>query len=170
MVRSPCRLSPVSGRPAPPKAGEPWHELNTVKEKIRELYEEVALFGLLPRFKTLAFDRKYLPLGGLLSGFFGGLSGLQGAMRSAFLIKAGLNKEAFIGTNTVSAVVVDVARLIVYGLSFFRWFWFHLENSRTWVRFNQIWGALFPFLVQGNASHRIFRDPRIMIDGLARPA
>jgi hypothetical protein len=28
-----------------------------------------ALFDLLPRFKTLAFDRKYLPLGGLLSGF-----------------------------------------------------------------------------------------------------
>jgi uncharacterized membrane protein YfcA len=90
-----------------------------VKEKIRELYEEFALLGLLPRFKTLAFDRKYLPLGGLLSGFFGGLSGLQGAMRSAFLIKAGLDKEAFIGTNTVSSVIVDVARLIVYGLSFY---------------------------------------------------
>jgi uncharacterized membrane protein YfcA len=35
------------------------------------------------------------------------------------LIKAGLEKESFIGTGTVSAVIVDVARLLVYGLSFY---------------------------------------------------
>lgn len=58
-------------------------------------------------------------MGGLLSGFFGGLSGIQGALRAAFLIKAGLEKEAFIGTSTVSAVIVDFARLLVYGLSFY---------------------------------------------------
>ena len=34
-----------------------------------------ALFELLPRFNHLEFDRRYLPLGGVLSGFFGGLSG-----------------------------------------------------------------------------------------------
>lgn len=95
------------------------YEILPVRLAIGILIAFFALFDLLPCFKTLAFDRKYLPLGGLLSGFFGGLSGLQGAMRSAFLIKAGLNKEAFIGTNTVSAVVVDMARLIVYGLSFY---------------------------------------------------
>jgi hypothetical protein len=78
-----------------------------------------ALLDLLPRFEKLAFDRKYLPLGGLISGFFGGLSGLQGALRSAFLIKAGLDKEGFIGTSTVSAVAVDVARLFVYGVTFY---------------------------------------------------
>jgi len=58
-------------------------------------------------------------MGGLLSGFFGGLSGNQGALRSAFLIKTGLSKEAFIGTNTVSAVIVDFTRLLVYGVSFY---------------------------------------------------
>ena len=63
---------------------------------------------------------KYIPLGGALSGFFGGLSGQQGALRSAFLIRTGLNKETFIGTSVVSAVVVDVSRLIVYGVTFFR--------------------------------------------------
>lgn len=78
-----------------------------------------ALLDILPRFKDLAFDRKYLPLGGALSGFFGGLSGNQGALRSAFLIKAGLDKEAFLGTGTVSSIVVDVARLSVYGLAFY---------------------------------------------------
>ena len=78
-----------------------------------------AFLDLLPRFNEMTFDRKYLPMGGLLSGFFGGLSGIQGALRSAFLIKAGLEKESFIGTSTVSAVIVDVARLLVYGVSFY---------------------------------------------------
>lgn len=78
-----------------------------------------ALFELLPSLRNLTFDRKYLPLGGAISGFFGGLSGLQGALRSAFLIKIGLSKEAFIGTGIVAAVVVDVSRLATYGVSFF---------------------------------------------------
>jgi len=95
------------------------YEILPVKLAIGILIVFFALFDFLPRFQSVAFDQKYLPIGGLLSGFFGGLSGLQGALRSAFLIKAGLNKEAFIGTNTVSSVVVDVARLIVYGLSFY---------------------------------------------------
>ena len=36
-----------------------------------------------------------------------------------FLIKAGLEKESFISTSTVSAVIVDVTRLLVFGLSFY---------------------------------------------------
>jgi uncharacterized membrane protein YfcA len=78
-----------------------------------------ALFDLLPSLSNLAFERKYLPLGGALSGFFGGLSGNQGTLRSAFLIKAGLEKGAFIGTGVVSAVIVDIARLLVYGVVFY---------------------------------------------------
>jgi len=76
-----------------------------------------ALLELSPRFASVAMPPRYLSVGGLLSGFFGGLSGNQGALRSAFLIKAGLDKEAFIATGVVSAVVVDVVRLAVYGLS-----------------------------------------------------
>lgn len=44
----------------------------------------------------------------LCSGFFGGLSGNQGTFRSAFLIKAGLSKEALIGTAIVVSAFVDV--------------------------------------------------------------
>ena len=48
----------------------------------------------------------------------GGLSGNQGAFRSAFLLGAGLGKDAFIATGVVLACVVDVTRLGVYaGLS-----------------------------------------------------
>lgn len=77
-----------------------------------------ALFEMLPFFKKLSFDKKYLGLGGLLSGFFGGLSGHQGALRSAFLIRCNLSKEAFIGTGIAIACMVDVARLFVYSSRF----------------------------------------------------
>jgi uncharacterized membrane protein YfcA len=105
------------------RVGGRTHELTLLKLIIGLLIVAFAFFELLPRFQNLVFDRRYLPLGGLLSGFFGGLSGHQGALRSAFLLKAGLKKEAFIGTGTVSAVIVDVVRLGVYGATFYtaRW-------------------------------------------------
>ncbi len=95
------------------------YEITVIKLVIGVIIVLFALFELLPCFNNLAFERKYLIPGGLLSGFFGGLSGNQGALRSAFLIKAGLDKEAFIGTGAVSSVIVDAARLLVYGLSFY---------------------------------------------------
>ncbi|MGE5256445.1 MAG: TSUP family transporter [Hyphomicrobiales bacterium] len=79
-------------------------------------------FGLIElssRFEQLRFDTRFIPLGGIISGFFGGLSGHQGALRSAFLMRAGLGKEAFVGTGVLSAVVVDVSRILVYGATFF---------------------------------------------------
>jgi len=100
----------VGGRP---------HEVTAVDLVVGLLIIGFAVLELSPRLSELSFDRKYLPLGGALSGFFGGLSGNQGALRSAFLIRAGLDKEAFIGTGTVAAVMVDFARLLVYGASFY---------------------------------------------------
>lgn len=57
---------------------------------------------------------------GFLSGFFGGLSGHQGAFRSAYLVHSGLSKESFLGTGIVIACLVDLIRLLVYSL-FFQW-------------------------------------------------
>lgn len=78
-----------------------------------------ALFELLPRFRALTFPRSVMPLGGLLSGFFGGLSGHQGALRSAFLAKSGLSTTAFVGTNAIIGLLVDLARLSIYGVVVF---------------------------------------------------
>lgn len=94
-------------------------ELTPVKLVIGTLVVVFAVLELLPSFAALAIAPRYLALGGLLSGFFGGLSGNQGALRSAFLIKSGLAKEAFVATGVVSAVIVDTARLGVYGVSYF---------------------------------------------------
>lgn len=70
---------------------------------------------LSSRFSALAVDRKYLPFGGMISGFFGGLSGHQGAFRSMFLLKAGLEKNTFVATGVVLAVMVDFSRMLIYG-------------------------------------------------------
>jgi uncharacterized protein len=77
-----------------------------------------ALLDLLPHLEALNIQPKHLPLGGLLSGFFGGVSGHQGALRSAFLIKAGLSKTAFIATSVVISSFIDFTRISVYATRF----------------------------------------------------
>jgi uncharacterized membrane protein YfcA len=91
-------------------------EVSPVKAVIGFLMLGFALFELLPRFRDMQFERRFLPLGGALSGFFGGLSGHQGALRSAFLAKSGLSTEAFVGSNAVIGVGVDLTRIAVYAL------------------------------------------------------
>jgi uncharacterized membrane protein YfcA len=68
--------------------------------------------------QKIRFNRNKLAIGGVLSGFFGGLTGIQGAIRSAFLIKSGLTKEAYIATGVVIACLVDLTRLSVYASRF----------------------------------------------------
>lgn len=78
-----------------------------------------ALFELLPALRKLKFSTRYLFIGGILSGFFGGFSGHQGALRSAFLAKVGISTQAFVGTNAVIGFMVDMARIAIYGASFY---------------------------------------------------
>lgn len=94
-------------------------EITIVKLVISFLLIAFAIIELIPFFDRLKFDKKHLPYGGALSGFFGGLSGHQGALRSAFLIHAGLTKEAFIGTAVVISCFVDFSRLTVYSSRIF---------------------------------------------------
>jgi len=78
-----------------------------------------AIIDLIPKINNLHFDKKYLPVGGFLSGFFGGLSGNQGALRSAFLVKHGLEKSVFVATTVAISSLVDITRLSVYSTNFF---------------------------------------------------
>lgn len=89
--------------------------IEPVKLTIGAVIVFFALFDLVPGWSRLNVSSRYLPIGGALSGFFGGLSGMQGALRSLFLVRAGLTKEQFIGTGVVSAVIIDVSRLLIYG-------------------------------------------------------
>jgi uncharacterized protein len=92
--------------------------ITPVKLVIAIMMTLFAIIELLPA-DVFSFNQKYLPVGGLLSGFFGGLSGHQGALRSAFLLRCNLSKEAFIATGIVIACIIDFSRLFVYSSKYF---------------------------------------------------
>lgn len=94
--------------------GESVFYITPVKLIIAILMITFSVVELLPKFKQLQFKENKLFIGGVLSGFFGGLSGHQGALRSAFLIKLGLSKESFIATGVMIACLIDFTRLSVY--------------------------------------------------------
>jgi uncharacterized protein len=77
-----------------------------------------ALLELQSWFQKLAAPPRLQPLGGLVTSFFGGLTGQQGALRSIFLLRAGLAAKPFIATGVMIAILVDLARLSTYAASF----------------------------------------------------
>jgi len=75
-----------------------------------------AVLELQPWFQRLTFPKKYISLGGILTGFMGGLSGQQGAIRSMFLLKSDFDAKHYIATGVFIAVLIDLARLPTYAL------------------------------------------------------
>lgn len=75
-------------------------------------------FELHPRSRRLSVPPRYLALGGAMSGFLGGVSGHQGALRSTFMVRLGLAKEAFLGTSILAAVIIDIARISYYATDY----------------------------------------------------
>jgi hypothetical protein len=53
-------------------------------------------------------------LGGALSGFFGGLVGNQGGIRTAAMLGFNVDKRQFVATTTAVALVIDFARVPIY--------------------------------------------------------
>lgn len=76
----------------------------------------------------------FLPVGGLLSGFFGGFSGHQGALRSAFLSKITMDKQLFVATSALISLLIDVSRISIY------------TGSADWEQLN------LPYLIIGGLS------------------
>lgn len=102
-------------------------QVTPVKLVVAILMAVFALVEMAPAGASFSLPPRYLPLGGILSGFFGGLSGHQGALRSPFLLKAGLSKESYIATGVVISLMVDIPRIIMYGVSLPG---LHLEENR----------------------------------------
>lgn len=94
------------------------YTIKPVKLIVAVLIISFSLFELLPQLNKISFDKKYLSLGGLLSGFFGGLTGNQGALRSAFLLRCGLTKESFIATGVCISCLIDISRITLYAERF----------------------------------------------------
>jgi uncharacterized protein len=72
------------------------------------------ILGLTGLSERLRFTGVFAWIAGGLSGFFGGLVGNQGSIRSAALLGFEVDKESFVATATGIALMVDLARMPVY--------------------------------------------------------
>lgn len=73
----------------------------------------ICLLDWIPENK-IRFGKSMIIPGGFLTGFFGGFSGMQGAIRSAFLSQINLTKEEFVATSAAISILIDFCRLIGY--------------------------------------------------------
>lgn len=90
------------------------HEVTTLKVLMGCLLIAFSFMEASGVLAQRSVPPRWLPAGGLLSGFFGGLSGSQGPFRAPFLLRAGLGKEAFIASGATIGALVDVSRMGVY--------------------------------------------------------
>jgi len=67
--------------------------------------------------ERLRFGKLAAAAAGLASGFFGGLVGEQGGIRSVALLNFDVEKEAFIATATATGLIVDAVRMPAYFLT-----------------------------------------------------
>ncbi len=114
-------------------AGRRVAEVTPLKLIMGVLIGGFALFDLNPRLKSHRLDERWLPVGGALSGFFGGLSGHQGAFRAAFLSRLDFEPEAYVGTQAVLATMVDIARLLVYGAALYTGHMAMVSGRHQWT-------------------------------------
>ena len=75
-------------------------------------------------------------------------------MRTAFLIRSGLKKEAFIGTGIVSAVAVDMSRLSIYGVTLFSKNFIVLQDQ---IRVRLIIAAILAALLDSFIGSRLIK-------------
>jgi len=120
------------------------------------------VFGLqeLLQHPKRSISDRYLPVGGALSGFVGGLSGLQGALRSAFLIRTGLKAAPFIATGAAIALLVDTSRIFVYS---FRGLLFAPGQSGTTLAAALIGAAIGTFIGNRFIEKVSLRAVRIIV-------
>ena len=69
---------------------------------------------LFPRAQKFSLAEKWFGILAFLSGFIGGFSGHQGALRTIVLSQAKLEKQAFVATGICIACFVDFARIPIY--------------------------------------------------------
>ncbi|MFN3890370.1 MAG: TSUP family transporter [Beijerinckiaceae bacterium] len=73
-----------------------------------------AALEMTPWFQKLQAPPQLVPIGGAATGFFGGLTGQQGALRSMFLLRTGLDAKQFIATGVLVSIFIDLARVPTY--------------------------------------------------------
>ena len=148
------------------------HEYSAFGRDATVTVEKLVIAGLIVVFAFLegkpgtglSVSMRWLPIGGALSGFFGGLSGHQGALRTVFLSKAGLKKKELIGTFAACAVLVDASRLVGYGVSFFG---DTLDTLREEGRLSPVYVALVAAFVGSYVGSKLVKKVTLeMVQGV----
>lgn len=94
------------------------HFITVIKIVVGLVMALFVIWEWIPGFQKIQFKGNLLRVGGFFTGFFGGLSGHQGALRSAFLSKGELDKETFIATGVAIACLIDLSRIQYYARHF----------------------------------------------------
>ena len=89
--------------------------ITAVKVVVGVTISALSIYELRREAQPVGLSTVGVSAGALASGFFGGLSGNQGAIRSTVLIRAGLTPLGFAATGAAAAVAIDLTRLVVYG-------------------------------------------------------
>jgi len=92
---------------------------------LKPIFGVLFMFFAILEFFNWRFSKMsklQLNFGGFLSGFFGGFSGHQGALRALFLSQLKLDKLLFVATTAIISLLVDLTRI-----------GFYLQNPRLWI-------------------------------------
>lgn len=106
-------------------------------------------FVLVPK-KCFSFLSENYLLGGSLSGFLGGISGYQGAFRSACLVNLQKSMASFVGTSAMVSGGIDLVRLMIYfpKLSLF------IDSGNLYHVLSGILGALLGVFIGQSLIHK----------------
>lgn len=90
------------------------HDVNYTEFSLGLVMLIFALLEFTSFLENRKIGKSWIPFGGFVSGFFGGFSGHQGAVRSAFLSNTPLSKFEFVATSALLGVIIDLTRISSY--------------------------------------------------------
>jgi len=90
------------------------HDVNYTEFSLGIVMLIFALLEFTSFLENRKIGKSWIPFGGFVSGFFGGFSGHQGAVRSAFLSNTLLSKFEFVATSALLGVIIDLTRISSY--------------------------------------------------------
>jgi uncharacterized membrane protein YfcA len=90
------------------------HDVNYTEFSLGLVMLIFALLEFTSFLENRKIGKSWIPFGGFVSGFFGGFSGHQGAVRSAFLSNTPLSKFEFVATSALLGVIIDLTRISTY--------------------------------------------------------
>lgn len=96
-------------------------------------------------------------IGGALSGFFAGIFGIRGVVRSLFFLSFDLQKATFIGTTGAISILLDSTRFVTYffikgiRVAAFPWWTFVVFVATSFL------GAYVGYLILGKIPEEKFR-------------